>query len=172
MGAALVSMVANLTIGKAKYSDYQELAESSARKAQELMRELLECTNNDMTAFDGVMIALKLPKDYPERKILLQEAYKTATRAPENTAQKCLEVMRLSYSLVGKSNRTAACDLSAAALQAHAGIVSALENVSVNLKAIHDTEYTAKMSSWSESVMNEADKLLRSTLEEVRICQL
>ena len=172
MGAALVSMVANLTKGKTKYAEYQELAGSSALKAEGLMRELLQCTNDDMTAFDGVMSALKMPKDDPGRARALQEAYKSATTAPERTAQKCLEVMRLSYSLVGKSNRTAACDLSAAALQAHAGIVSALENVSVNLRSIHDTQYTADMSSWSESVLREADELLSATIEGVRECQL
>ena len=169
-GAALVSMVANLTTGKAKYAEYQPMIADALTEAGRLMRELLACADDDMTAFDGVMSALKMPKDNPERFGALQEAYKTATRAPEHTANACLEVMRLAYSLVGKSNRTAACDLSAASLQAHAGIVSALENVSVNLKAIHDAEYVSQMSSWSESVMREAEELLTATIQGVREC--
>lgn len=171
MGAALVSMVANLTAGKAKYTDYQALVAGALADADRLRRELVACADDDMTAFDGVMSALRMPKDDPTRPVALQEAYKVATRAPENTAAKCLEVMRLAASLVGKSNRTAACDLSAAALQAHAGIVSALENVSVNLKAIRDEAYCAEMSSWSEGVMREAEELLAAIIEGVRRCQ-
>lgn len=170
MGAALVSMVASLTVGRAKYADYQALVSEALVKAESLMRELLACADDDMTAFDGVMSALKLPKDAPERPGALESAYKTATLAPEHTAKSCLEVMRLAYSLVGKSNRTAACDLSAGALQAHAGIINALENVRVNLKAIHDAEYVSQMSSWSESVMREAEELLTTTIQGVREC--
>ncbi|MBQ7544486.1 MAG: cyclodeaminase/cyclohydrolase family protein [Synergistaceae bacterium] len=160
MGAALVSMVANLTLGREKYSAHQELAEYTTMKARALMLELTDCVRKDMTAFDGVMAAFKLPKGTEERTIAVQEAYKVATSAPVETAEKCLEVMKLAEGLLHKSNVTAACDLSAAALEARAGILIALENVGVNLAAIRDEEYVEEKRAWSADIDGESRRLL------------
>ena len=164
MGAALVSMVANLTIGRAKYADYQHLAQDTINSTSRLIHELTECIHKDMKAFDGVMAALRMPKDTDaekaERSQALQEAYKIATGAPVETADKCLEVMRLAEGLLFKSNTTAAVDLSAAALEARAGILIAVENVNVNLAAIRDGEYVADMRAWAENIDTESQRLL------------
>lgn len=164
MGAALVSMVANLTIGREKYSEYQELAENTAKSAYALILELTECIRRDMNSFDGVMAAFRMPKSTDEEKAkrshAIQEAYKSATGAPVETAEKCLAVMRLSEGLIGKSNVTASVDLSAAAIEARAGILIALENVNINLKAIHDEDYVREMSLWTENIDAESQRLL------------
>ena len=68
--------------------------------------------------------------------------------------------MRLAEGLLHKSNVTAACDLSAAALEARAGILIAIENVNVNLAAIHDTEYVSTMRKWAENIDAESQRLL------------
>lgn len=171
MGAALVSMVANLTVGREKYADFQELALGSAHKAQALVHELTDCVRKDMNAFDGVMAAFRLPKatddQKAERSRAVQEAYKTATRAPVETAEKCLEVMRLAEGLLGKSNVTAAVDLSAGALEARAGILIALENVNVNLAAIRDEVYVGEMSKWAEDIDAESQRLVAVIREGV-----
>ena len=164
MGAALVSMVANLSTGRAKYADYQELITETLNRTGSLIPELTECIHKDMTAFDGVMSALRMPKDSDEQKAerskALQDAYKTATGAPVETAEKCLEVMRLAEGLLHRSNATAACDLSVAGLEARAGILIALENVNVNLSAIHDSGYAAEMRKWAENIDTESQRLL------------
>ena len=67
MGAALVSMVANLTAGREKYAAHQELVSETLNRTSSLIRELTECVQKDMKAFDGVMAAYRLPKDSPER---------------------------------------------------------------------------------------------------------
>ena len=150
-----MSMVANLTLGKAKYADFQELAENTAAKAHALVHELTDCVRKDMTAFDGVIAAFKLPKGSEERSRAVQEAYKAATGAPVETAEKCLEVMRLAEGLLHKSNVTAAV-----ALEARAGILIALENVGVNLAAIRDEEYVKEWRAWSDNIDAESQKLL------------
>ena len=164
MGAALVSMVANLSTGRAKYADYQELITETLNRTGSLIPELTECIHKDMTAFDGVMSALRMPKDSDEQKAerskALQDAYKTATGTPVETAEKCLEVMRLAEGLLHRSNATAACDLSVAGLEARAGILIALENVNVNLSAIHDSGYAAEMRKWAENIDTESQRLL------------
>ena len=164
MGASLVSMVANLSVGREKYSEFQDLISDTLKKAENLSSELTDCIKKDMTAFDGVMAAFKMPKNTDEgkkaRSAAIQDAYKTATSAPVETAEKSLEVMKLAEKLLFKSNSTAACDLSAAALEARAGIMIALENVNVNLAAIKDSEYVNKMRSWVENIDSESKKLL------------
>ena len=62
-GAALVSMVAGLTIGKKKYVDDQALCESVAKQASELKNALLAQVDKDTEAFNLVSAAFKLPKD-------------------------------------------------------------------------------------------------------------
>ena len=164
MGAALVSMVANLSVGREKYSEFQDLICETLSRAEKLISELTFCIKKDMTAFDGVMAAFRMSKNNEEEKsarsAAIQNAYKTATAAPVETAEKCLEVMTLAEKLLFKSNSTAACDLSAAAIEARAGILIALENVNVNLAAIHDTEYVIKMRSWVENIESESKNLL------------
>ena len=131
MGAALVSMVANLTTGREKYSEFQDLISDVISRSQKLILELTDCIRKDMNAYDGVMAALRMPKVSDEEKSkrsqALQDAYKVAISAPVETAEKSLEVMRLAEKLLFKSNVNAACDLSAAAIEARAGILIALE---------------------------------------------
>ena len=164
MGAALVSMVANLSTGRAKYAEYQEIITGTLTRTSSLIPELTECIHKDMTAFDGVMSALRMPKESDEQKAerskALQDAYKTATGAPVETAEKCLEVMRLAEGLLHKSNATAASDLTVAGLEARAGILIALENVNVNLAAIRDSEYVARIRAWAENIDTESQRLL------------
>ena len=167
MGAALVSMVANLTTGREKYAAHQELVSATLERTSTLIHELTECVQKDMKAFDGVMAAYRLPKGSPERSQAIQEACKAATAAPVETAEKSLEVMRLTEGLLHKSNVTAACDLSAAALEARAGILIALENVKVNLSAIHDSEYVDAMTKWAENIDAESQRLLAVIREGV-----
>ena len=168
MAAALVSMVANLTLGREKYAEFHDLVEKVEDDATFLRFELLKCARKDMSAFDGVMEALRMPKttdsEKAEREQALQEAYKTAILAPVETINNCLEVMRLALMLKGKSNPNVLSDLKAAAIFAQAGINTALENVEINLSAINDPEYKKQMSSWIEDVVCEYE----GPYEEIR----
>jgi methenyltetrahydrofolate cyclohydrolase len=70
MGAALVSMVCNLTIGRAQYRDFEEELKSVLTKAEELRRELTKLIEEDVHAFDALMCAyrmLRLTKDKRRR---------------------------------------------------------------------------------------------------------
>ena len=172
MGAALVSMLCNLTIGREKYSQYEAINTETRKRSDELIHELTECITKDMTSYDSVIAALKLPKDTEEEKQLrsekLQEAYKSAASAPIETAEKCLEVMQLAYSLVGKSNKTAECDLLAAALNANSGIAIAIVNVKINLVSIKDSDYVGKICYWVDRIMREASDILKKIREAVK----
>lgn len=164
MAAALVSMVANLTIGREKYAAFEILARDSQARAEILSRELCDCIQKDMDAYNGVVTALRLPKSTDEEKAKrleeLQASYKKATAAPVEVAEKCLEVMELALALLHKSNISAVCDLSAAAVEARAGILIALENVNINLSFIKDSSFVSEKRSWAEKINSDSEALL------------
>ena len=137
LGAALISMVCRLTQGKEKYAEFESLVMDTIPKSDELMNALLDGIQKDTNAFDGVIAAFGLPKGTDAEKAAraeaIQKAYKEAIVSPETTAEDCLAVMRLAKSLLYKSNKSAASDLTVGTLQAFAGLSGALENVAINL---------------------------------------
>ena len=164
MGAALVSMVANLSLGREKYAAFQDLISETLSETEKLAADLNECMTKDSNAFDCVIQAFRLPKTIDEEKAArsqaVQNAYKIAASVPAETAEKCLRVMQLAEGLLFKSNVTAASDLSVGAIQARAGILTALENVYVNLAVIRDAEYVSEMRTWAENIDAESQRLL------------
>ena len=99
MGAALVSMVANLTTGKKKYESVEKEVLSILEQSDELRKQLLEAINKDVEAFDTVMAAYGLPKDTDEQKLKrsskIQDALKAAIDAPMECAFLATKVMPL-----------------------------------------------------------------------------
>jgi formiminotetrahydrofolate cyclodeaminase len=173
LGAALVSMVCNLTLGKPKYAAHEALVRNVLAQSDELAAKLLDAVQKDTDAFDGVIAAFGMPKETDaqkaERSAAIQAAYKAAVASPEATAEYCLSVMRLSGSLVGKSNANAASDLVVGSTEAWAGLKGALANVRINLPSIEDAAYTAEKRTWAERAENESAKLLRDVEAGARI---
>jgi len=164
LGAALVSMVCNLTVGKPKYAEHEPLVKETLAKSDDLVAKLLDAIQKDTDAFDSVIAAFGLPKETDEQKATrsdaIQEAYKIAIASPEATAEYCMAVMKLAESLLGKSNVNAASDLAVGATQAHAGLKGALANVRINLPSMKDAAYVAAKQSWAERIEKEAAALL------------
>ena len=50
-GAALIMMVANLTLGKKKYEEYEELNQQTLKEAQEVLTKLIQGIDEDKEAF-------------------------------------------------------------------------------------------------------------------------
>ena len=172
LGAALVSMVCNLTKGREKYAEFETLVVNTLKESDELAAALLEGVQKDTNAFDGVIAAYGMPKgtdaEKAARSEAIQSAYKVAILSPEETADNCLAVMRLSRDLLHKSNKNAASDLAVSALQAYAGLIGALENVAINLAAIKDQNYVNDKRKWMDLASDEGEKLLKEVREGVR----
>jgi len=166
LGAALVSMVCNLTVGKQKYAEHEPLVKEILAKSDDLVVKLLDAIQKDTDAFDSVMAAFGMPKETDEQKAArsdaIQAAYKVAIASPEATAEYCVSAMKLAEALLGKSNVNAASDLAVGATQAHAGLKGALANVRINLPAVKDASYVADKKSWAERVEKEAAALLQT----------
>jgi formiminotetrahydrofolate cyclodeaminase len=145
VGAALVSMVANLTIGKKNYEAFDEELKEARAKAEALRAELTAAINEDVDAFNAVMGAYGLPREGDEQKAAraaaIQVALKQATDAPLRAVKACHEVIKLSAVVADKGNINVISDAGVAVLAANAGLRSAALNVYINAKSIKDREF-------------------------------
>ncbi|MDR1621801.1 MAG: cyclodeaminase/cyclohydrolase family protein [Synergistaceae bacterium] len=166
LGAALVSMVCNLTAGKPKYAEHEPLVKKTLADSDDLKLKLLDAIQKDTDAFNTVMAAFGMPKGSDEEKAsrsaAIQAAYKAAIASPQATAEYCLAVMKLAESLVGKSNVSAVSDLSVGAVQAYAGLKGAVANVKINLPFVKDAAYVAEKRAWIAQSEESAARLLQA----------
>jgi formiminotetrahydrofolate cyclodeaminase len=163
LGAALVSMVANLTLGKEKYTDAQDLMVGLKERAEKLRVELEELVTLDAQAYGAVAAAMKLPQEGEaqkrERKTVLQAALKEAASVPEKVALAAVEVARLSLPAAEKGNLYAVSDAGVAALLADAAAQAAALNVKINLTWIEDKEFTRAVWTRIEAALSEAARV-------------
>ena len=145
VGAALVSMVANLTIGKKNYEAFDAELKATNAKAEKLRAELTAAIDEDVVAFNAVMGAYGLPRGTDEEKAAraaaIQAALKQATDAPLRAVKACHEVIKLSAVVAEKGNVNVISDAGVAVLAANAGLRSAALNVFINAKSIKDREF-------------------------------
>ncbi len=144
--AALTSMVANLTLGKKKYACVQMEMNRIIQEAETIRIELLEAMDLDTSAFNGVMIAIGMPKETDEertsRQITLQSALKKAAEIPLHVAVISERVLVLAESAVRLGNKSALSDGLCAAMMARSAVLGALYNTKINLLSIEDTKYS------------------------------
>ena len=137
MGAALVAMVAELTIGRAEYAEHEETIRHLRFDAIERRAELVALAQEDATAYDAVVQARRMAKDTEEEKAArsqaLGKAMVAAARAPLRAAVVAAEVLDLAERMAPIGNRKAVSDAGVAALLAAAGLRGALLNVRINL---------------------------------------
>jgi methenyltetrahydrofolate cyclohydrolase len=171
IGAALVSMVANLTIGKKNYEAVSEELKSVNANAEALRAELTRAIEEDVAAFNSVMAAYGLERATDEQKAqrtaAIQAALKEATVAPLRAVKACFEVIRLSAAVAEKGNLNVISDAGVAVLAANAGLRSAALNVFINAKAIKDREFAEKQLAEVNALLVEAEETTESVYRTV-----
>ncbi|WP_159727897.1 methenyltetrahydrofolate cyclohydrolase [Methylosinus sp. Ce-a6] len=172
IGAALVSMVANLTIGKKNYEAVEEDLKAARAEAERVRAELTAAIEEDVVAFNSVMGAYGLPRATDEEKAArtaaIQAALKDATLAPLRAVNACFEVIRLSQAAADKGNLNVISDAGVAVLAANAGLRSAALNVYINAKAIKDREFAESRIAEVESLLAAAAEKTEAVYKVVR----
>ncbi len=172
MGAALVSMVGNLTTGKEKYAAVESEMVSMLERAECLRKELTEAAQEDVRVFDAVMAAYGLPKRSDEDKAIrsatLQRELKNATDAPLECARLCGEVIALSRVAAEKGNSNVVSDAGVAALAAHAALRSAALNVYINVSSIKDTEFVNHRMASLAALLGDNSAATEEVYERVK----
>ncbi len=150
LGAALSSMVCNLTVGKEKYIDVQDEIQDVLKKSEVLKKELTKLIDEDTNAFSDVIKAFKMPKETEEQKkkrsAAIQKGYKAAASVPLETAKTCEKILDVAQIVAEKGNQSSITDAAVSALMAKAGVESAILNVKINLGSIKDEEFVEKLS--------------------------
>ncbi|KKM12791.1 hypothetical protein SY88_01565 [Clostridiales bacterium PH28_bin88] len=163
LGAALVSMVANLTVGKESFKENEAEMRDVLEKAAELKERLSQMVDEDTAAFNRVMAAYKLPKSSEEEKTkrseAIQEALKRAALLPLEVARHCLAVMELSKTAVTLGNPNALSDAGVSMLMAYAGLQGAVFNVEINLGGIKDPGFKQDVEVNKENILASARAL-------------
>jgi formiminotetrahydrofolate cyclodeaminase len=176
LGAALISMVGNLTIGKKKYEDVEEDFKKIISSSEKLRYELSQLIEEDVKAFNNFMATYKMPKETEDEKKMrtekIQEALVEAARIPLKTAYKCLDIMILSHETAEKGNINVVSDVGVAILMAEAAMKSAILNVKINLKMIRDEEVRTELSSSIKEILLkekvQKEKVLKIVEQKIR----
>lgn len=172
MGAALISMVANFTIGKKGYEDVEGESKDILDKSETLRAELTEAINDDVRVFNRVMASYGMPKETDEEKVArsaeIQAALKEATDVPLECAKLCREVINLSQPIADKGNNNVISDAGVAVLAGYAGLRSAALNVYINIGGIKDEEFVASRRQQLETLLDGMDTLKEEIYELVK----
>ena len=172
MGAALISMVANFTIGKKGFEDVDVECKEMLAKSEELRSKLTDAIKDDVDVFDRVMASYGMPKDSDEEKSArsteIQAALKEATDVPLECARLCKEVINLSQSVAEKGNINVISDAGVAVLAGYAGLRSAALNVYINIGGIKDKEFTDDRRQNLELLLDGMDVLKEDIYELVK----
>ncbi len=167
MGAALVSMVCNLTIGKQRFADVEAEMRDLLDRAEALRHEMQNLAQADLEAFNRLSAAYKLPRttdaDLAIRRDAIQASLRRATEVPLRTARAAAAILPLCPAVAERGNQAAISDVGVAALLAHAAVRSALLNVEINLRLLEDSIYIrqvrAEVARLTDGLAAEAERI-------------
>ncbi|MCZ6804826.1 MAG: cyclodeaminase/cyclohydrolase family protein [Proteobacteria bacterium] len=172
MGAALISMVANFTIGKKGYEYVENESKEILARSEDLRSKLTDAIKDDVDVFNRVMAAYGMPKETEDEKTVrsteIQTALKDATDVPLHCARLCREVINLSQPIAEKGNKNVISDAGVAVLAGYAGLRSAALNVYINIGGIRDKEFADDRRQQLEVLLDDMDVLKEDIYELVK----
>ena len=177
LGAALGTMVANLSSHKAGWDDRWEEFSGWAEKGQALLRELLHLVDEDTAAFNRIMDVFAMPKSTDEEKAArsaaLQAATLYATQGPLRTMKTAVEVFAIVRAMASEGNPNSVSDAGVGALAARSAVLGACLNVKINAAGLKDRAkadaLVAEANALAAEARRESDlNLYRRELEWMR----
>ena len=176
LGAGLISMVGNLTIGKKKYEDVEEDIKKIISSSEKLRYELSQLLEEDVKVFNNFMATYKMPKETEDEKKIrtekIQESLIEAAKVPLKVAYKCLDILTLSQQVAEKGNINVVSDAGVAALMADATLESAILNVKINLRMIKNEKVRTELSSSIKEILlkekGQKEKVLEIVEQKIR----
>ena len=163
MGAALVAMVCNLTIGKKGYEQHDAEMRDVLGQCEARRERLTAMVAEDVAAFDSLMAAYKLPKASDEEKATrsaaIQAALQRATQVPLDCAKVCAEVVRLSGRAAEVGNQNVISDAGVGVLAAWAALRSAVLNVNINAPSLKDRAFAEAKLAETQALLAECGPL-------------
>lgn len=171
LGAALGTMVANLTANKYRHEDKWMEYSDWAEKGKSYHDILLKMVDEDTNAFNKIMEAFGLPKSNDEEKAIrkqaIQDATKFAIEIPFKTMELCCNSMEVMLEMAKTGLEASISDAGVGALAARAGVQGAFLNVKINCGSYSDKEYVKETIARGTEIENNAIKLEKEIMELV-----
>jgi len=176
LGVALISMVANFTLGKEKYKPVERDVEAILTTSETLRKKLLVLVDEEVYGYELVSGAYRLPKESDEQKQKrtqeIQKALKGAMSAPFEVCRASFEALKLTPELAEKGNSNLISDVGVAVSFLHSAFQSALLNVQINLDGIKDNDFLAKtkkmLEPWEEEVSLLSEEVWTSVKDKMK----
>ena len=170
-GAALATMVANLSAHKRGWDERWKEFSDVAEKGWKIMDELTSLVDEDTAAFNRIMDVFAMPKGTPEEKAARAAAMEDATlyaaTVPLKTMEASLKALPLALEMARKGNPASASDAGVAALAALAAIRGAELNVRINAAGLADKSAAAPLLTRATEIVSEATSLQEQVLKAV-----
>jgi formiminotetrahydrofolate cyclodeaminase len=169
LGAALVAMVASLSIGKPKYSAHADLHATAVEAGRTLARRFLRIADQDADAYAAFAAARKLPREsdteVAERRAAMRAAARLAAEVPFECVEACVDLAGLAEALAGRSNVNAASDVAVAANLAEAAARGAAANVVINLPSVEDEAFAGSVIGRVKDHVDAVEHLVAAARE-------
>lgn len=171
LGAALGTMVANLSAHKPGWDDQWEFFSDWAVKGKGVMNELLALVDEDTDAFNCIMAVFGMPKGTDEEKAARAEAMERATlyatEVPLKTMKASFRAFEVASEMAEKGNPNSVSDAGVGALAARAAVQGAFLNVKINAAGLKDRAKAEALVSEAAEIAKAADAEERRILEIV-----
>ena len=170
LGAALGTMVANLSAHKRGWDERWKEFSDWAEKGQAVMQELIALVDEDTAAFDKIMNAFGLPKGTDEEKAAraaaIEEATLYATQVPLRTMKASFRAFEIARAMASEGNPNSVSDAGVGALAARSAVLGAELNVKINAAGLKDRAAADKL------VAEAAEIASKAILEEKEILEI
>jgi formiminotetrahydrofolate cyclodeaminase len=166
-GAALIAMVGRLTVGKPGFADVDQRMRTLVERADAARLVFLDLADRDAHAFDGVMVAFKMPKETDDEKTVrsaaIQAGYEQAASVPLQIARAAVDLMSLAEDATAVGNPQAASDGVSGAAYLYCAALCAIANVEINAASLKDQGRRSELLDTVASLRGRADQSVRES---------
>ena len=166
VGCALLSKVANFTIGKEKYKIAEEEMKTTLKLAEDFRENFLKLCSDDAKAYKILSDAFKLPKG-SSRDEKVEAALKEALKVPLEVCKTSRDAIKLCVPLAKKGNVNLITDAGDGSLALNAAFETALLNVEINLKCIKDEKFKSQIREMVRPMRKEVKRVNQKTAKLV-----
>ncbi len=171
MGAALGAMVWRLTQAKGSSDLSEERLDDLIGDLDRLRASLIAAFDRDAASYEGVLTAMRLPRQSDAERAVriaaIEKATRAATEVPLETARVCGEVLHRCAAAGRLGHAQAVTDAGVGAQMALSGLVGALYNVEVNVSGLTDEVFRSTASAEAAALRLAAEAVVRGVDEDI-----
>jgi formiminotetrahydrofolate cyclodeaminase len=169
--AAMLAMVCNLTLGRARFAEVQGAVSEALAQSAEHRARLLSLADADAEAYGSVRDAYRMPQTTGDQKLARAAAIEAtmhrATEVPVESAEAARAVLSLALRTAQVGNPSALADVVVGAHVAAAAVRAAAAQAQFNLTTLTDREFVATMQDRVDRTVIDLDSLTARILDVV-----